>query len=494
MPRTNQTDCRPVHDERHINLHRGTPGPYRRDFVPETHHSHAAGPSVEYSATGPSLPQPLPTYPDSQIDLGRSVFDQLWSTISNTTARTTGVRPTHPAMPMDYFDNPDISVNMPLREGHAQLPPLITQYDHVVQSDSLPPFIPYLTTTATAPVLALPQTLDSGSVPVLGPGPIPPFIPYLTTATAPVFAPPQTLDSGFVPMQGPGPIPPFVPYSTIANIAPTPALPQASELGVVRATMPAFSPVAPAPRFPIGHASFTPQLAVQLTSGQKKDVLSNARRGIVMLMFTRSAVQDRSACKHLIDEALSIGLREVVGAAMVEMPKDGEREMKLEMGNVRHYFKKYCLCHVHKQFGLRLPPGCNGSEIEHRAHRVRELLSGFEFLRDHPDSSYFSSSFIEHFVLDALTLSPFSLCEFVQVNSMDNLFSLVGASIIATLHDFSGGKYEPHNVDNATWYGYYLEVKQVIIDMRQAQTSDWLDRLQTNLLARAQASLPSATD
>ena len=135
-----------------------------------------------------------------------------------------------------------------------------------------------------------------------------------------------------------------------------------------------------------------------------------------------------------------------------------------------------------------------GSEVEHRAQRVQGLLTGFEFLRELPGSPYFSSSFTEHFILDILTLSPFNLCRFVQVNNMDNLFSLVGASIIAALHDFFDGNYNPREVDNERWHEYYVEVKRIIADMRRAQLSDWLDRRQTNLLLRAHTSLESTTD
>ena len=139
---------------------------------------------------------------------------------------------------------------------------------------------------------------------------------------------------------------------------------------------------------------------------------------------------------------------------------------------------------------MRLPPGQgHGLEAEYRAQRVRELLTGFKFLQVHPGSLYFSSSFIEHFVLDVLTLSPFHLCTFVQVNNMNNLFSLVGATIIATLHDFFHGNYDPLDLDNERWHEYYVQVKQTIIGMRQAQLSDWLNHLQANLLTRACTSL-----
>ena len=53
------------------------------------------------------------------------------------------------------------------------------------------------------------------------------------------------------------------------------------------------------------------------------------------------------------------------------------------MAAMRRAFKQYAFCHIHKEFGLRQESGSEGSEIQHRATRVRDLLTDFNFLRDH---------------------------------------------------------------------------------------------------------------
>ena len=193
----------------------------------------------------------------------------------------------------------------------------------------------------------------------------------------------------------------------------------------------------------------------------------------------------------MIDNALSSAMQSVVGAAIAKPPKNAEREVNLMMANVRSYFKRFCLYHLHNEFGLWLGRDQPGSPIEHCAGRVTHLLAGFEFLRDNPSQPFFSSRFFEHFMLNILTLSPFNLCSFIGVDHLDNLFTLGGAAIIAALHDFEEGFCVPRDVKCDVWRMYYLEVEKVIRGMRQEDyLRQWLDDFQKNLLDRGRASLP----
>ncbi|KAF8130855.1 hypothetical protein EV363DRAFT_1450549 [Boletus edulis] len=306
--------------------------------------------------------------------------------------------------------------------------------------------------------------MSNSNPPIPGPPPI--SYPFETGLTSSVTPPSVTS---------------FVPHST---------LPQAFQSGFMPAL--ATRSTIPTTIQSLNQAGPPPFLRVQLTDEERRLVICNGRNEVLRLMFTRSAIPPRSLVNSLVDETLSIALQGVVGAAVVELPESAAREMRNMIGNVWRYFQQYSLCHLHKQYGLRLPSGQSGSEAGYRDQRVRQLLSGFDFLRDHPTLPYFSSSFMEHFLLDALTISPFGLHRFVRSNNMDNLFMLAATSIIAALHDFQDGKYDPRNAENSKWHQYSQPVNRMIEQMRQAQwLESWLDGLQTNLLARAHASLQS---
>ena len=268
------------------------------------------------------------------MEFGRNVFDHIWSTISDTTARTTGIQPTPPSPAVNYFG-----------EGVTTTAPCCAPS----QAPEPGYFFP-----ALAPAVPV-STLIHGSIPASMP-----YSTIATTAPRPIFAPPQAPELGFVPAQSSSAIPTTIPIPM--------------ELPAPRSTITAAVPMLGLTSNP------APHLTVQLTEQQKRLVLSNARDGVLKSMFTQSAIPDRSSRKALIDQALSSALVEVVGTVMVTLPKNAERKMKLMMGNVHCHFRHYCLCHIHREFGLRLPPGQSGSEIDHRAQRVRDLLTGFEFL------------------------------------------------------------------------------------------------------------------
>ena len=177
--------------------------------------------------------------------------------------------------------------------------------------------MPYSTIAATTPAPG------SGLMPALAPdvlsapvpGPIPFSIPYLIiAATAPTLTLPQPPESGFMPALAPGSL--FSP-----TLVPTPV--PASQ-STITTTIPT-----------LGQTSPAPHLVANLTEHQKRNMFSNAQQEVLRLMFTQSAVPDQKSRKILVAEALSTALVMVAGAAVVQLPRNAEREMKLIMGNVR---------------------------------------------------------------------------------------------------------------------------------------------------------------
>ncbi|KAG6371063.1 hypothetical protein JVT61DRAFT_10600 [Boletus reticuloceps] len=231
-------------------------------------------------------------------------------------------------------------------------------------------------------------------------------------------------------------------------------------------------------------------IPVKLDREEKKKAIAEARVEAVRQMFLGTAVPNRTECKDLVRLAAAHGVESVVGGVFANPPTNAEREVRLAMTDARRRFKAYGLCHASRDLGLRVAHTVTDTQIPYCAGRVRQLLSGCEFLRDNHTDAYFSSPFFEHFVIDMLTYTPYELCSFIRVEHMDNFFGFVGAAIIATLHDFVEGHYLPRDLDGGCWRVYYLEIMHLIEGIRSsADDSQWLQNWQQQLLQRSCACL-----
>ena len=189
----------------------------------------------------------------------------------------------------------------------------------------------------------------------------------------------------------------------------------------------------------------------------------------------------------MITRTTSSAILSAMEDTVAQTPKGIEREMREMMCEVQWVFKNYALYHLHREFSLRPPQGQNVNT--YWATRVWELLRSYEFLQEDPSLPLFSSSFFENFLLDTLTLFPFQLSSLIESTHLNNIFCLAGAAIIAALHDFDEGPYQPCSLDGKTWQGYYKEIMLKVGGMRADLTTGlWLHNFQSQLLARTQGA------
>ena len=190
-------------------------------------------------------------------------------------------------------------------------------------------------------------------------------------------------------------------------------------------------------------------------------------------MVVECAVPNKADQKSMITCTTSFVILLATGDTVVQPPKGIEREMREMMCEVRRVFKNYALYHLHREFSLCPPQGQNMNT--YWVTRVWELLRSYEFLWEDPSLPLFSSSFFKNFLLDALMLFPFQLSSLIESTHLDNIFCLAGAAIIAALHDFDEGPYQPCSLDGETWRGYYKEIMLKVEGMRADLTAGlWL--------------------
>ena len=196
-----------------------------------------------------------------------------------------------------------------------------------------------------------------------------------------------------------------------------------------------------------------------------------------------------------IAQAISVAIQSVIGSSAVAQLPSLQKNTIGAMAAMRQAFKQYAFCHIHKEFGLRQESGSEGSEIQHQATRVRDLLTDFNFLRDphHLETKFFSSSFFQNFMIDILFLTPMTLWSCIPPNDeLDNIFGLGGAALAATLKDFIQGYYcELSDCRADKWRDDYLSILNLITNMQANPVRrDWLVTLQQSLMARGRAGLP----
>ena len=221
-----------------------------------------------------------------------------------------------------------------------------------------------------------------------------------------------------------------------------------------------------------------------------------ARSDIYRRMIVEDAVPGDEERDDKIAQAISTAIQSVVGNTAVAQPSSLTKDTMGAMAAMRRAFKQYAFCHIHEEFGLRreLADG-EGSEIQHRATRVRFLLTDFNFLRDphYPETEFFSSSFFQNLMIDLLFLTPMTLWNHVPSNGqLDNVFGLGGAALAVTLKDFIQGYYcELSDCSADKWQDDYLSILDLIACMRANPVRrDWLITLQQSLMTRGYAGLP----
>lgn len=231
----------------------------------------------------------------------------------------------------------------------------------------------------------------------------------------------------------------------------------------------------------------------ELSTSEKKDVMSRARTNICSFIVAEEAVPAESTRNEMVARAIRMALELVVGFVQVAKPASATKDVIGMMANTQRAYKQYVLCHMNSEFSLRLEPGIEGSEIEHHAERVGFLLENMNYLRDprNPNHEFFSSSFFQNFMIDMLFLTPMNLWQFVRDNTLDTVFGLAGAAIAATLKDFRQGYHSEFDSSAIRWRDDYLEAIQLISHMRDDPArKDWLDSLQQLIMARGRAGLP----
>ena len=287
----------------------------------------------------------------------------------------------------------------------------------------------------------------------------------------------------------------FPPTPEIPSSVPRPTPPTSSTVAIPSASN-AGSPSEPGRPSALPPALPHPAvLLAEMSKAEIKKVQLRVRSDIYQFMITEDAMPVDEERDKKIARAISTAIQSVVGNTAVVRPPSLTKHTIGAMAAMRRAFKQYAFCHIHKEFGLRLELGSDGSEIQHRATRVRHLLTDFNFLRDphHPETEFFSSSFFHAFMIDILFLTPMTLWDCVPSNNqLDNVFGLGSAALAATLKDFIQGYYcELSDCSADKWRDDYLSTLNLISCMRANPVRrDWLAMLQQSLMARGRAGLP----
>ena len=277
---------------------------------------------------------------------------------------------------------------------------------------------------------------------------------------------------------------------------PTPAVPPSvPHLGMLPPSSTVTTHLAPTPGPPSAPPA-PPVILVELSREEIKQIQVRANREIVCLMMVEDAVPEDEERDKKVARAISTAIRSVVGETAIKKPPSLTKNTIGTMATTRRAFKQYVFCHIHKEFGLRLEPGMEGSEVDHRAARVGQLLRNFNFLRDlqHPDNDrFFSSPFFRNYMIDMLFLSPMTLWNYIPSDGqLDKVFGLGGTALASALKDFIQGYYcELSDCSADKWRDDYLSILALISSMRADPIKrNWLTVLQQSLMMQGRAGLP----